>query len=426
MIKLLTDSQHRNFLRLWLAQLISQFGDRIHQLALVGLIAERTSGSAVDLAKIMAFTILPVFLIQPFAGVFVDRWDRRTTLFLCDLARGGLVILIPLVFFFWQSMIPIYIIVFLAFCFSRFYSPAKMSILPDLVGKDHLAMANSLVSTTGMIAFVLGCALGGFFIDYFGSRTGFMIDAATFFVSALFIFSIDVSKRLKVDKTKLLRTSREIVGPIRKSVSAELKEGLRYLIRNKEIRAIISVLFTLLAAAGSVYVVLIVFVQESFNSVTRDLGVLAVCLGCGLFTGAISYGKWGRTAAWDKTIFFCLLLGGLMLIIFAWVVRQYPNILTAMSLSFFMGVVIGPAFIAANTVVHLVSEEGMRGKMFSALEIVIHFAFLVAMFLSSLLSEFIPRVIILIAVGIGVMIVGVSGLIKARKGGFALGGPNMA
>jgi MFS family permease len=426
MIKLLTDAQHRNFLRLWLAQLISQFGDRVHQLALVGLIAERTSGSAVDLAKIMAFTILPVFLIQPFAGVFVDRWDRRTTLFFCDLARGGLVILIPLIFFFWQSMVPIYVIVFLAFCFSRFYSPAKMSILPDLVGKDYLAMANSLVSTTGMVAFVLGCAVGGFLIDSLGSRTGFMIDAATFFVSALFIFSIDVSKRLKVDKTKLLQTSREIAGPIRQSVSAELKEGLRYLMRNKEIRAIIGVLFTLLAAAGSVYVVLIVFVQESFNSVTRDLGVLAVCLGFGLFVGAVGYGKWGRTAAWEKTIFFCLLLGGAMLMLFAWVVHRHPDIWTAMALSFLMGVVTGPAFIAANTVIHLVSEEGMRGKMFSALEIVIHFAFLAAMFLSSVLSEFVPRVIILLAVGLGVMVVGISGLIKARKGGFALGGSRVA
>ncbi len=102
MIKLLTQTKNRNFLRLWIAQLISQFGDRIHQLALVGLIAERASGSTMDLAKLMSFTILPVFIIQPFAGVFVDRWDQKTTLFVCDLMRGLLVLLIPLIFIFWQ------------------------------------------------------------------------------------------------------------------------------------------------------------------------------------------------------------------------------------------------------------------------------------------------------------------------------------
>src|SRR3990170_3958731 len=106
LIKLLMQAKNRNFQRLWLGQLISQFGDRINQLALVGLIAERAPGSAVDLAKLLAFTIIPVFIVQPFAGVFVDRWDRRTTLFVCDLIRGLLVLTIPMCFFFSRSMIP--------------------------------------------------------------------------------------------------------------------------------------------------------------------------------------------------------------------------------------------------------------------------------------------------------------------------------
>ena len=142
MIKLLTQAENRNFLRLWLAQLISQFGDRVHQMALVGLITERAGVSASSLAKIMAFTILPVFVLQPFAGVFIDRWDRRTTLFVCDIARGLLVLTIPLVFIRWDAILPIYIVVFLAFCFSRFYVPAKMSIIPDIVREEHLIVAN--------------------------------------------------------------------------------------------------------------------------------------------------------------------------------------------------------------------------------------------------------------------------------------------
>ena len=64
MIKVFTQSENRNFLRLWIAQIISQFGDRIHQLALVALIAERSPGSTIELAKILACTILPVFVIQ--------------------------------------------------------------------------------------------------------------------------------------------------------------------------------------------------------------------------------------------------------------------------------------------------------------------------------------------------------------------------
>ena len=150
--------QNRSFFAFWLAQLISQFGDRINQMALVGLVAGRQFGAAstMELAKLLAFTIIPVFIVGPIAGVYVDRWDRKKTLFFCDLLRGILILTIPFIFIAQHSMIPIYIVVFLAFCLSRFYVPAKMSIIPELVSQENLHMANSLATVTGMIAFVAG------------------------------------------------------------------------------------------------------------------------------------------------------------------------------------------------------------------------------------------------------------------------------
>ena len=410
MIKLLFDPKSRNFQRLWLAQLVSQFGDRINQLALVGLMAERVPGSAMELAKLMAFTIVPVFLVQPFAGVFVDRWDRRTTLLICDVVRGLLVLSIPFAFFAGQSMVPIYVVVFLAFCFSRFYSPAKMSIIPDLVEKESLLMANTLVSTTGMVAFVLGCALGGFLVDRYGARNGFIIDGATFLVSAALVFSIDISIKLKMDKNSILKVSKEIIGPIRRSVWSELGEGLRYLAHNKELRLIIAMISTILAAAGAVYVVIIVFIQESFQSVTRDLGVLAVCLGAGLFLGAVLYGKWGKRLVWYKTMFWSMFTGGALLTAFALMVHFDPRLTAAMVLALALGIVTGPMFITANTIIHVVSDEHMRGKVFSALEIVIHGAFLAAMLVSSWLAEFTPKAWILAGVGMICAVIGLLGL----------------
>ncbi len=413
MFALLTHSKHRNFQRIWIAQLISQFGDRIHQLALIGFIAERQSGSAMGLAKLLAFTVIPVFIVQPFAGVFVDRWDRKTTLFICDLMRGCLVLLIPFLFMHQQSMIPIYVVVFFIFCFSRFYFPAKMSILPDIIDEEHLFKANSLISTTGMIAFVVGCALGGFLIDHFGSRNGFIIDAGTFFLSGLIIFS--ASLPIRINKEKIVETGKEIIGPIRKSVWKEIKEGFIYSFAHKEIRLIIDMLFVVLSAAGSIYVVIIVFIQQAFHSVTKDLGILAVGLGAGLFAGAIIYGKLGKKFLWYKTIFVCLAGGGLILICFALLVANYPNMLGVLILTFFWGVVIGPIFIAANTVAHLVSDESMRGKVFSVFEIIIHFAFLLAMFLSSWVSQFIAYEWILISVGILIVGVGIIGLVNGKR-----------
>ena len=77
--------------------------------------------------------------------------------------------------------------------------------------------------------------LRSFLIENFGSRNGFIIDAITFFVSGSIIFSMNIPKKIKLYKGQFLKTSKEIVGPIRKSIWQEIKEGIQYLFQHKEI-----------------------------------------------------------------------------------------------------------------------------------------------------------------------------------------------
>ena len=417
MIKLIDSFKNKNFVRLWLAQIVSQFGDRINQMALIGLIAARTPGSTMGLAKLLSFTIAPVFIVGPVAGAFVDRWDRRHTLFFCDILRCLLILTIPLIFIYQDAMLPIYVVVFLVFCLSRFYVPAKMSIIPDLVEKKSLLVANSLVSVTGMIAFVLGCAFGGVLVDKIGARGGFIWDVATFFISALLVFSMDQRMDVRVDRNELLSAGKEIIGNIRKSLWVEIKEGIVYFFSHKEIRFVNGMLFMLFAAAGAVYVVIIIFIQEAFQSVTKHLGFLAVSLGVGLFVGALLYGRFGQKVSRFLTIFVCLILGGLSMAGFAHLVHRFPQVWTASALAFLLGLIIGPIFIAANTIVHQVSKDEMRGRVFSSLEIVMHLGFLIAMFISAFLSDklHVPNARILITVGYVFAFVGFVGLVKFRK-----------
>ncbi len=401
---------NKNFICLWLAQIISQFGDRINQMALIGLVAMRHPHSTFDLAKLISFSIIPVFLIGPIAGVYVDRWDRRTTLFVSDFFRGCLVLTIPFVFIYHRSMIPIYAVVFLVFSLSRFYVPAKMSIIPDLVEQKHLLMANSLVSTTGMIAFVLGVLLGGLIVDQLGPRGGFLVNAATFFVSGLFVAAISPHAQFKIKKEELRRVSKEIAGALRQSFLVELKEGFRYCLKDGRIRFIVVLLFVLFAAAGAVYNVIIVFIQKSFGSITRDLGLLAPFLGCGLFIGAILYGRFGLGVSKFKTVFLCLISGGVTLIAFAYFIQRMPVFGLAAALSFLLGFVIGPVFIASNTIVHEVSVDHMRGRVFNSLEIVMHLGFLITMLLSSYLADRMSHHFILMWVGAFFSLVGLIGL----------------
>lgn len=407
--------RNKEFVRFWLAQLISQFGDRVNQMALVGLVAVKHPGSPVELAKLLSFTIIPVFIVGPIAGAYVDRWDRRTTLFVCDFIRGIIVLCVALFLIDMKMMIPIYIAVFLVFCLSRFYVPAKMSFIPDLVHEVDLHVANSLSSVTGMIAFVLGALLGGLIVEWHGPKGGFYWDAATFFVSGLLVFSITRLKSVQVTKKEVIQTGKEMIHTIRRTVFDEIKEGILYIARNREILFIIYVMTILFMAAGSIYVVIIVFVQETFNTVTKDLGYLAVALGIGLFLGSMTYANWGKKIPRFHSIFLCLVLGGIMIAVFALVVATMKSRFIGMGLAVILGFVVGPIVIASNTIVHYVCSAEMRGKVFASLEFVMHLAFLLAMVASSFLSKHVGRMWILIGVGVTFCLVGLTGLIKYKN-----------
>ena len=90
-----------------------------------------------------------------------------------------------------------------------------------------------------------------------------------------------------------------------------------------------------------------------------------------------------------------------------------------MAIALILGMIIGPIFIASYTMVHILCDDEMRGKIFSALEIVIHLAFLLAMMTSSWMTKFIPEVSVLIGVGVIVVATGVVGFLGARRGRFA-------
>ena len=404
--------RNRNFFLLWLGQLISQLGDRLGQMALIAFVYLKAPGSAIEIAKILSFTIIPVFLIGPLAGVYVDRWDRRRTMYACDLSRAALVLTIPLFLFYTKYMSPIYLIIFVVFCIGRFFVPAKLSIIPDLVDKKDLLIANSLVHITGMIAAILGFGISGVLVEWWGARSGFYLDALSFLVSGTLIFLITKRSGASMGFKKV---SQEIVEVIKKSVLQEIKDGILYFVNNKDIRFTAGVTFILWSALGAIYVVLIVFVQKTLHSATKDLGLLVMFLGIGLFLGSLIYGRFGERLSHYKTIFTSLILSGIMLIIFALTIHYYPYFLIAALLSFLLGFLVSPIMIASNTIIHNVSDNEMRGKIFSSMEIVMHLGFLLFMFISGLLAEKFSHTLILVIVGCLFSVLGIVNLICHRK-----------
>jgi len=404
--------RNRNFFLLWLGQIISQLGDRLGQMALIALVYLRAPGSTLQIAKVLSFTIIPVFIVGPLAGVYVDRWDRRRTMFACDFLRSLLVLAIPLFLFYAKSLAPVYLIIFIAFSIGRFFVPAKLSIVPDLVDKKDLLIANSLVNTTGMIAAVLGFGISGVLVEWLGAKSGFYLNALTFLISGTLIFLISKKFAVAMDFKKV---GQEIIEVIGKSVFQEIKEGVFYFIRKKDIRFTAGIIFALWSALGAVYVVVIVFVQNTLHSATKDLGLLVMFLGIGLFLGSLVYGRFGQRISHHKVIFVSLVSSGIMLDIFALGIYNYPNFAMAALLALCLGLIIAPIMIASNTIIHNVSDNGMLGKIFSSFEIVMHLGFLLFMFLGSILAERFSHLLILVVVGVLLSLLGLVNLIFNRK-----------
>jgi len=404
--------KNRDFFLLWIGQIISQIGDRLGFMALIGFAYSKTArGSSSEIFKILLFTIVPVFLIGPLAGAYADRWDRRRTMYGSDLLRAFLVLLIPFFLFYHKNLSVAYILIFAVFCVARFFLPAKMAVIPELVEEKDLLIANSLINITGMIAFVVGSGVGGILVEWVGAERGFYIDSLSFIVSATCIFFISKNSGGSINIVKM---GEEIVEVIRKSIVQEIKDGAVYFFRNKDIRLSAGILFVFASALGAISVVSIVFIQNTLHSATKDLGLLIMFLGSGLFAGTILYGKLGSRLAHFKSAFVSLILTGIMLIIFAAEVTRYPVFSLAASLSFIIGLVVSPVITISNTIIHEASNNEMRGKIFSSIELVMHSGFLLAMYASSILAEHFSQSTIIVVIGSVFCLLGVISYIYNR------------
>ena len=176
---------NRSFRLLWSAELVSFLGDWFNTIAVYAIVAE-LSGSGRAFAGVLVAKMLPIFLVTPFAGPIVDRFDRRRLMIAADLARaalaGGLV-LAHLA----GSLPALYACLVAMVLASGLSIPAQRAALPQITSAEELAGANALSGGTWSVMLAFGAAAGGWFAARFGVDTALVLDGVTFLVSAVFL-----------------------------------------------------------------------------------------------------------------------------------------------------------------------------------------------------------------------------------------------
>ncbi|MEA3305278.1 MAG: MFS transporter [Candidatus Omnitrophota bacterium] len=392
--------KNRSFLFLWLGQIVSSFGDWLNKMALIALVYKKAPGSTMELAKLLFFIIIPVFIIGPIAGVYVDRWDRKRVMIVSDVLRGCLVLLIPFFILYLKSFLPVYVLVFLIFSITRFFFQSKMAIIPDIVPRDMLLIANTLSDTARAISGFIALAAAGIIIERIGAINGFYIDSLTYFISALFISNMIIKGVIGHLGEDILKAREAFKKSIRKSLWAEIKEGILFIAGRKEMKFVLRTFFLLMAGIGAVSCVLIVFIQEAFGSVTKHLSFLMMFLALGGFIGMLFYGRFGQKLRKEKVILSCFMLSGIFMVIFTAIAGFAPSVWTCGTIVFLLGVSAGPIMVSLNTIVHESIPQEARGRIFSSLEAVAHLAFLVFMFIAAFAAEYFGRIWILAFCGV--------------------------
>jgi MFS family permease len=271
---------NRNFRLLFIGQAISQLGDWFNSVAVFALLLDLT-GSATAVAWMMIVQFLPIAIIGPVAGVVVDRVNRRQIMIGADLIRGVLILGLLLVHRRDQIWIA-YVVMALTVSASAFFEPARTATIPNITSADELMPANALSSATWSAMLALGASVGGLVTAVSGREWAFVLNAASFFVSAFFISRT----RYQAVPAPTLPPS----GLAQVTGLSDLVEGLRYVRRHSHVAALMFVKAGW-GLAGGVLLLLTIFGQRVFpvaGTTAAGIGVLYGARGIGAGLGPIA------------------------------------------------------------------------------------------------------------------------------------------
>lgn len=269
-----------NYARLLTGQVIAAFGDRINQAALLAIIVYVTGNTAKYSADIIFFGVLPYVAIGPFAMAFVDRLDRRRTMVGADVARALLAGLFPLVFWWVPHHYVVYALVFLMGACGAIFTPCRMALMPSLVPSSRLLPANAIASQAGTVATLATMPIAGWIVENLGRTSGFLINAATYLVSAVFLLRLALPCRMEG------ATVSPRPHPVR-----ELRFGLGYLARH---RGVASSVVAYAVAQGLVGVFIPAFFSYTVDVLGQTVGgtyLLFGAIGLGTGVGAVWMGS---------------------------------------------------------------------------------------------------------------------------------------
>jgi MFS family permease len=358
---------NRNFGLLWIGQAISELGDMVYfvtlSLWIATIIARNQPWAPAAASGVLIALALPALTLGPVAGVFVDRWDKRRTMVSMDMLRALLILLLlPLTGLLplpWESgPLPalwqigaIYGVVLTASVCGQFFTPARFTILSEILPEASQGRASAIEQTSSSMSKIIGPFLAAPLLFVFGVQWALLVNALSFVVSFLAILAIRVPAH---------SARREAVGRS-SGFFAEFAQGIGFYGQSRFLLTLFVSVLIVTLGAGALDALLVFFFQTNLHAPDRLFGALPMAVGTGSVLGAISVALLMKHLGSARIFWLTLYLIGLLLILFA---RQ-NSLWPALLFLFLTGLPLG----AINTVIgpllmHLIPHE-MMGRVIS-------------------------------------------------------------
>jgi MFS family permease len=280
------DDRSREFGRFWWGEAVSGFGTAITALALQTLVLATLDGGAAQVGWLNSARWLPYLILGLVVGALVDRVRRRPVMIVTDLARAGLLGLIPLAWALDVLTFPLLLVVVLLFgTVSLVNDAASLSFIPRLVPSSQLQRAHARLDGASAVAQTAGPAIAGALIRVMGAPLAVLVDALTYLFSAAMIASLKAVAEPVVSQPSRLDA---------RGLAREVREGARWAYGGSGLRRLAVSTHVWFAGQAVLLVLVVPYGYLQLDLTPLQLGLVFAVAGLGALAGAVTSTAVGR------------------------------------------------------------------------------------------------------------------------------------
>lgn len=349
------------FLRLWIAQTVSLFGDFVAAFAVQVAVVFRMHGSAREATGVLLASLAPAIVLGPVAGVFADRWDPRRTMIASDVARGVLILLLAVV----TNLPQLYALCFCVSCFSSFFAPAQSITIPLLVKREDLIVASARMQQTMQLARIVSPAAAGAIAAGLGEAACYYADSLSFFFSAAMLATLSyqrpaIARAIGTQQGEACLAPTSCRGRACPAlVYAELIQGLRFLFTSPKLSFVTLSWAAGTFAAGCFGALASLYVRDILRAHASVLGMIGSMIGLGTLAGSAVVTRIARGRDAAPLIGIGMLVVGSAILLLA----MFPSRIAALAGAAGIGLGVAVVMVAATAMLQGETPAEMRGRV---------------------------------------------------------------